>query len=358
MTDSTSQILVRQTFLNRLEERPVELIEYANLQDLLEILSNLSEDSKILGRMSGSRDVLVARFEELRTIEAKLTSFRQVSETDLKLVSSFHQRLIGAFGWLEPAPSEADTGQAAQGQAVPRSPVIAARSAAAPDLSPGRHCSGAARSSGGTDRDSASPRPPVRAVWTPAADVKPTAAVPDDAAVPAPAAHGREAHGREAHGREAGGRGANGRAGSRSSDEPCPAEPAVSSHERSGTRNAGAGSALPTPSSVDKALIDRDNPGVLAALRQEIRFLTEQLWTDGELPVPTIWPRVSRSDWYSESFSSLGLHPVSDFYSLCETLSRGTEEAADGFDRQAYLRSHNFTNTLVALGEMFRRTGG
>ncbi len=111
-----------------------------------------------------------------------------------------------------------------------------------------------------------------------------------------------------------------------------------------------------TPAATVKRAMETNNDqAVLREVYREVTGIAEVIWTTEEIPTTSIWDRVSTNPWYEASFSRLELRPLSDFYEL---ISQVRAKRKAGFSKaqiQSFLNDSKFATTLLALRDMFQK---
>lgn len=98
-----------------------------------------------------------------------------------------------------------------------------------------------------------------------------------------------------------------------------------------------------------------DSIAILRELFKEVTNLAESLWSSDVPPPQTVWKEVRVSHWYEESFSALGLKPLSDFYDVLSHVEEEMETGLAKHELQKMLEEANFAHILLALRDMFRK---
>jgi hypothetical protein len=111
----------------------------------------------------------------------------------------------------------------------------------------------------------------------------------------------------------------------------------------------------PAELSLDAALEGNHHQVILRELYKEVTTIAEGIWTKDIPPAARVWERVSVSRWYEESFSSLGLRPLSDFYDTIAKVDQRMRAGVTRDELQRFLKEVNFAQTLLALRDMFQR---
>ena len=289
------------------EKRP--LIDFATFADLAQLAGARPEVAAPFAAMAPNAQVLQVRLLELAAVSEKVTLAHNTEEQDLVTVRSFAQRLFQVLGL--PAPTT-------NGTTAPRGAPVPTGGAPATEGSPSPFGQGALANSAAGRVEPAPVRPatpapaPVAHVWEPPSPVRKSSA-------PALTQPG----------------------GAADVDRPHPA--AVDS--------------LPKVDEDDLLLaLERgDSTVVLRALYREIMAAADSMWTRATIPKPRTWLVVRESAWYQDQFSTLGMRPVSDFYSMVESGIEAFGASAPHDKMQQFLTEHGFSQTLVALRDFFQR---
>jgi hypothetical protein len=287
----------RETAIDWHDREYQELLDFMGFGDLVDILDNNPDCLKFLSSLAPSKALLHARFLELEVIRRRLGMTRPISESELSFLGNFHLRLHRAMNQPAEATKEAKPADAEH--------ITDASEALRADESD-EH----AEKPRTKDR-SKEPREPsnVTPIRPPAPATTDTVGAGQAAALAPKAEPAAEV-------------------------ERVP----MSRHER-----------------VKKGLARGDRQTVLSELYTEVTELAEGLWSSsggGDTPV---WDVVRESDWYEDSFSNLGLKPLSDFYEILVSLQNQREDGMSNDELQGFLKERNFAQVLLALRDMFQR---
>jgi hypothetical protein len=289
-----------------------QIMNYALFPDLLAVLEHNAGALPQILRLAPTPSLLQARFLELEVMRAKLGRARPISETELSFLGTFHLRFRKA---IEEHRAQTAAGAPAPVQSHPATPPAKPTAEAAPE-------------------PHAAP-PPVAAVAVPAPPIAPA---PREA-MPTPPA-----------------------------PPPAPASAAAPSpptRVATVTSHPPAAAAEPEVIEVkvpaeaelglEAALEGNHHQIVLRELYREVTTIAEGIWTKDIPPAAKVWDRVSVSRWYEESFSSLGLRPLSDFYDIIAKVDQRMRAGVTREELQRFLKEVNFAQTLLALRDMFQR---
>ena len=292
------------------ENRYQEVISYAVFPDLFEIIiANQGLFEPIL-KLAPGQSLLNTRFLELEVMRSKIGRARQISETEINFLTSFHLRFRRAVQEMKGLPVDATV----QGTA----PATAASSPVAPSSPPAAGPTVDPESSAETKVVPApeiaqSPdRPPQRMA---SSSNKAELTVEVEVEEPeAPAADPASAA---------------------DDDTPRPRETAAAT--------------------VKRAMENNDDQTVLREVYREVTGIAEVIWTTEEIPTTSIWDRVSTNPWYEAGFSRLELRPLSDFYELISQVRAKRKSGASKAEIQSFLNDSKFATTLLALRDMFQK---
>lgn len=309
------------------ENRYQEVISYAVFPDLFEIiLFNTGLFTPILN-LAPNPSLLNTRFLELEVMRSKIGRARQVSESEINFLTSFHLRFRRAVQELkgvpvDPTPAEKMSAATVQGVGEDPPDKIADPTVSGAPTDPAADPEFAEAETTVTDRSDASGRPPQR-LASPAAVSTASAPVED-------------------------------------ADQPDafevddPEEPQATTEDEAGDEvepkvreTAGA--------IVKRAMENNDDPAVMREIYREVTGIAEVIWTTDEIPTSAIWDRVSTNPWYESNFSRLELRPLSDFYELISQVRNKRKGGASKAQIQSFLNDSKFATTLLALRDMFQK---
>ncbi len=293
------------------ENRYQEVISYAVFPDLFEIIiENPGLFDPIL-KLAPGQSLLKTRFLELEVMRSKIGRARQVSETEINFLTSFHLRFRRAVQEMKNGSAEA----AVQDDSRPPGP--AAKPVARPDPPP------ADDAAPDTDAPGAKTEPPRT---DPAPDRPPqrmAAATAEAQAEPAEDIVIEEVDESEVDDGEA-----------TDSGEPQQRETSAAV--------------------IKRAMENNDDQVVLREIYREVTGIAEVIWTTEEIPTTVVWDRVSTNPWYESGFSRLELRPLSDFYELISQVRAKRKSGASKAEIQSFLNESKFATTLLALRDMFQ----
>lgn len=304
------------------ESRYQEVIGYAVFPDLFEIIiANPTLFGPIL-KLAPSQSLLNTRFLELEVMRSKIGRARQVGETEINFLTSFHLRFRRAVQELRGNPAETSTPYEVSAPAPESKPIPPE---AAPRARKETSPAGGAPQIQGDDAETKvadgppqKPRPPQR--------------------LASPSAKAAEAR-----------------------EEAEPVEVEVNDAEEPAKTAEGNGdddapkSRETTSTIIQRAMKEKDDQTVLRELYREVTGIAEVIWTTEEIPTTATWDRVSTNPWYEAAFSRLELRPLSDFYDLISQVRAKRKAGVRKAEIQRYLNDSNFATTLLALRDMFQR---
>jgi len=303
------------------ENRYQEVISYAVFPDLFEIIiKNAGLFTPIL-KLAPNQSLLSTRFLELEVMRSKIGRARQVSESEINFLTSFHLRFRRAVQEMrgspvdpttpthEPAAPAVDVVTAAQDEVFDEALTPAKKEQPAePEIAEDTSTvSGGSRTPGRPPQRLASPgataeaNEPVVAVELDETENVPAQTEKDDGA-----------------------------------DEPTK------------VRETAA-------TIVKRAMEENDDPAVMREVYREVTGIAEVIWTTEEIPTSAIWDRVSTNKWYEANFSRLELRPLSDFYELISQVRTKRKAGAKKTEIQSFLNDSKFATVLLALRDMFQK---
>jgi hypothetical protein len=304
------------------ENRYQEVIGYAVFPDLFEIIiANPTLFGPIL-RLAPSQSLLNTRFLELEVMRSKIGRAREVGETEINFLTSFHLRFRRAVQELRGNPEE---GSAPYEVTVPE-----------PGSKP-------------VPREAA----PAKTDTSKSADKAPEIGVDDEKAKVAdrppeksrPPQRFASPSVKEADARE--------------EPEPVEVEVDAADEPEGEAKNKGEGAESKTRETtstiIQRAMKGNDDQTVLREVYREVTGIAEVIWTTEEVPTTAVWDRVSTNPWYEAAFSRLELRPLSDFYDLISQVRAQRKAGVKKAEIQRFLNASNFATTLLALRDMFQR---
>jgi len=300
------------------ENRYQEVISYAVFPDLFEIIiRNAGLFTPIL-RLAPSQSLLNTRFLELEVMRSKIGRAREVSESEINFLTSFHLRFRRAVKEL---------------QGMPVDPSTPLRDPAAPAADAVKT---AAEKPVASTIDESSPEPEVAAADP--SEAEPSTAPgrpPQRLASPTSAGADHASAVIEVEDPD---------------DTPPPAEEVAEEAEGGQEKVRETSSAT-----VKRAMESDDHPTVLREIYREVTGIAEVIWTTEEIPTSAIWDRVSTNPWYEKNFSKLELRPLSDFYELISQVRAKRKGGASKAEVQSFLNNSKFATILLALRDMFQK---
>ena len=297
------------------ENRYQEVISYAVFPDLFEIIVANQDLFEPILKLAPSQALLSTRFLELEVMRSKIGRAREVGETEINFLTSFHLRFRRAVEEIKGNPADATPRDAAQAgsQRAGRKAKTAdePRQQPANDTTPASDVSEKARVA---KTPHAPDRPPQRmASPSTEAEAEPVAEItvtdPEESVV--------------------------GTEGDADNDQPKVRET--------------------SSSIVKRAMEKKDDQTVLREVYREVTGIAEVIWTTEEIPTTSIWDRVSTNPWYEEGFSRLELRPLSDFYDLISQVRAKRTGGVSKAEVQRFLNDSQFATILLALRDMFQK---
>ena len=105
----------------------------------------------------------------------------------------------------------------------------------------------------------------------------------------------------------------------------------------------------------ERAMASDDDSGVLRALHREIMAVAEHVLkgdVDQEFPV---WQTVKASGWFDIKISTLGLSSIESFYSVAEEIRTKHRAGEPKKKIKAFIKESEVSKLLLSLGETFKR---
>ena len=300
------------------ENRYQEVIGYAVFPDLFEIIiANPSLFGPIL-KLAPSQSLLNTRFLELEVMRSKIGRARQVGETEINFLTSFHLRFRRAVQELKGNPAEVSppyevSAPAPESEAEPTESV----QTTADESITSDETHKIAMDDEETkvpDRPPGKARPPQR-LAAPNAKAAEVREETESVEIDIDAAEEP----------------------TKDAEDPVPK-----------TRET-------TSTIVQRAMKENDDQTVLREIYREVTGIAEVIWTTEEIPTSSTWDRVSSNPWYEESFSRLELRPLSDFYALISQVRANRKNGLKKAEILRFLNDSNFATTLLALRDMFQK---
>ena len=299
------------------ENRYQEVISYAVFPDLFEIIiKNAGLFTPIL-KLAPSQSLLNTRFLELEVMRSKIGRARQVSESEINFLTSFHLRFRRAVQELQGLPVDPTTPTQAPDDFVPAAPDENIDEDHAPSSKdPAVEPEVADEKDNVAGGSQAPGRPPQRLASPPAAGEA------NDQAVAVELDESEEA----------------------------PAKTEVGHEDELPTKVRETAATL-----VKRAMEENDAPGVMRELYREVTGIAEVIWTTEEIPTSAIWDRVSTNPWYEANFSVLELRPLSDFYELISQVRTKRKAGHSKSEIQSFLNDSKFATILLPPRDMFHK---
>jgi hypothetical protein len=105
----------------------------------------------------------------------------------------------------------------------------------------------------------------------------------------------------------------------------------------------------------EKAMASDDDGEVLSILRGEIMSVAEGVYQGAPIQSFPVWETLRASGWYDIKKADLALTPVELFYSIAGEASEKQRSGADAQDLKSFLEDWGFSKLLLSLREMFMR---
>jgi len=308
------------------ENRYQEVIGYAVFPDLFEIIiANPTLFGSIL-KLAPSRSLLNTRFLELEVMRSKIGRARQVGETEINFLTSFHLRFRRAVRELKGNPDEVSAPYDVT-TPEPESEVQPTESA--------KPTGSTQPTADETESSNDELEIAMNDEATKVADHPPDKARPPQR-LASPSAKAAEA---------------------REEPEPVEVDAGEESAKEAETKAEDAEPKVKETASaiVQRAMKEKDDQAVLREIYREVTGIAEVIWTTEEIPTTSTWDRISSNPWYEEAFSRLELRSLSDFYALIAQVRAKRQGGVQKAEIQRFLNDSNFAKTLLALRDMFKK---
>ncbi len=106
-----------------------------------------------------------------------------------------------------------------------------------------------------------------------------------------------------------------------------------------------------------RAMADGDDLEILRVIRGEVMLVAEGVLHNDLRCETRVWDEVKSSGWFDGKKSDLGIEPLGEFYSVVESV-RETRRSGGGLEAiKAHLQVSEFSKLLLALREMFLKHG-
>ncbi len=302
--------------IDRFDREYQELISFATLDDLAEIVEFNEDLAHLLEGIAPEDATMAARFRQIETLRLKLDATVPFDEEDLETLVAYHQDFRRSLSKPKEAAKATETAEAAVGAAP------------APEIA------------------ETAPPEPAEGFGTKAAEVDELGAedvvtdeVPDELTVDElveQAVFGTAPHAATADGGAAD-------FGTAVVDSGVIAGPEAAGVEDEATLEA------------ERAIASDNDVDVLRVLHREIMSVAEHVLkcdVDQEFPV---WQTLGRSGWFESKRESLGLAPVERFYSIAEETRKRRRGGDAKDDLKAFVTQSQMSTLLLSLGEMFKR---
>ena len=277
--------------IDRFDREYQELISFASLDDLAEIIEFSEELAHLLEKIEPRGATLVERFRQLETLRLKLDATVPLSEEDLDNLLQYHQEFRESIAQpkkkakkkVDPEPPPAVADKAEEIETLEKEEV---------DLE-----------GAGARVEEADELGAEDVVIDETSDEFGTGVVDSDVFEPEPAAH------------ESGG----------------------------------------MAPEAEQAMAARDDDEVLRVLHREIMSVAEHVLkgdVDQEFPV---WLTLESSGWYADKCGPLALTPVEKFYSIANEVRVKNRSGAANDEIKAFVKESKVGKLLLSLSEMFKR---
>jgi len=311
------------------ENRYQEVIGYAVFPDLFEIIiANPTLFGPIL-KLTPSQSLLNTRFLELEVMRSKIGRARQVGETEINFLTSFHLRFRRAVQELKGNPEEASapyevTASEPESEEIPTEAVEPTGSTP-PTAEESEPFDDAPEMAMADDEETrVADRPPEKA--------RPPQRLASSSAKTAGVREKKETVDVDVD------------------DADQPAKQAATAEEDAPPQTRETTSTI-----IQRAMKENDDQTVLREVYREVTGIAEVIWTTEEIPTTATWDRISANPWYEEAFSRLELRPLSDFYALIAQVRAKRKGGVQKAEIQRFLNDSNFATTLLALRDMFQK---
>lgn len=286
-----------------------QIMDFAVFPDFYEIIDHNRENLPTLIELVPTAALFQARFLELEVLRSKVGRARPISEAELSFLMTFHKRFRKQLEiHRKGAPASSPNPDEVEKVSIETVETIETE-----EKEPA-----VANDSEKTDAKAD----------TPSREVNP----PDDSRPPQRRAT----------------------TGAQGNPETGKAETAKENGKPTSPSN-GTNQSVSTGGPVGQVVASGDSTAILRILFKEVTALAESLWSSDVPPPQTVWKEVRVSPWYEESFSGLGLKPLSDFYDVISHVEEKMEKGLAKHDLQKMLEDANFAHILLAMRDMFQR---
>jgi hypothetical protein len=278
--------------IDRFDREYQELISFASLDDLAEIIEFSEELAHLLEKIEPKSATLVERFRQLETLRLKLDATVPLNEEDLDNLLEYHQEFRESIAQPKKVPKAKDDAKPAPAAAVEAAAVEIRKKKKSGDSE-----------DFGTDVEEVEELSAEDVVTEEPSDEFGTGLVDSDVFEPEPASE------------------------------------------------VSDGSAL----EVESAIEAEDDDEVLRVLHREIMSVAEHVLkgdVDQKFPV---WRALESSGWYETKCGPLALTPVEKLYSIAEEVRSKNREGVANDEIKAFVTESKVGKLLLSLSEMFKR---
>ncbi len=278
--------------IDRFDREYQELISFASLDDLAEIIEYSEDLAHLLEKIEPKSATLVERFRQLETLRLKLDATVPLSEEDLDNLLEYHQEFRESIAQPKKKPKAKGKPKAKPAAAVEAEAVEVREKDQSVDSE-----------DVGTHVEEAEELSAEDVVTGESSDEFGTGLVESDVFGPEPVSEVADGPALEA----------------------------------------------------ERAIAANDDDEVLRVLHREIMSVAEHLLkgdVDQEFPV---WQTLETSGWYESKSGSLGLAPVEQLYSIAEVVRTKNREGVANDEIKSFVTESKVGKLLLSLSEMFNR---
>jgi hypothetical protein len=280
--------------IDRFDREYQELISFASLDDLAEIIEFNQDLASLLEGIAPETETIIERFRHLETLRLKLDATVPLSDEDIDDLLQYHKEFRDSLAQPKKKKPEETTESEPVSEAAEEPDVVEVPNQEAAE---------------GSEEFGTRVTPPeeldaVDVVTDEPSDAFETAVVDSDVIEAPPVTDGADETALEAVGR---------------------------------------------------AMASDDDGEILRALHGEIMSVAEHVLKgdiDQEFPV---WKTLKESGWFDIKQTTLGISLIESFYSVAEKVRAKTREGAATDDIKALVRESEVGKLLLSLGEMFKR---
>jgi hypothetical protein len=298
--------------IERTDREYHELIGYASLDDLAEIIEHNADLANLLRVIAPKGSTIVAMFREIEALRLKLAAAAPFSDDDAETLYRYHADFRDALDRRMKEKGQRSTSVASP---VETDPVIHL-----PDEPKDETVDD------GRDEAASADRPEVE-------DEAPESDWPlkEEVAEAAPVEEAEK--------------------------EPVEADRPEQKEEDYITAVTGSDTAEIELAEVGRALADRDDLEVLRVIRNEVMAVAEGVLQNDHDRATLVWEEVCTAGWYERKKTDLEIVTLEEFYSVVDAV-RETHRSGGGLESiKAHLQVSEFSKLLLALREMFLKHG-